>query len=282
MRLFGVIQDTLPEIVRTYNGKVHNFSAGCLFCYFRLELPKQILKAPEGIVSFQYRGKIKTFVFANKLTNLQEKYLQTMQEKGPVYSEIRIPLKKEQKCKEIAYSVSDVFNPDSYPNAKKRHQRIVYPINWIEKQGYTIEEIKESNISEIQALHAAWVDFKMNQPGTFKIMFPTGRYIHCCENILTGLLPGLKGFVVRNNKQQIEVVRVIYQNQDKAFDLAFFGNIWNAPSQLMNYADICVLRLLHLQGITFFNCGLGLNKSLSSFKQHLPSMEIISYCYPKI
>jgi hypothetical protein len=280
------------ELAKLNNKDVHNFSLGCLCGYFRL-----IEAVEKGKVFFN--GRVlhlnmygaKTYVFLYQ--SCDQVLLKQFQKKGPVYSLSSIPLTKETTFKELVYDLDNIFNPDSYPNAKKRYQKIRYPFTWLKKQEAEIELLSSANFEEVEALYTVWVRWKLQDKKTYKIMFPDKRYINCCKKALEIkprissmlsqkplLIVNYPSFVLRI-KEKIEAVRVVSFQGTTAYDLAFFGNTWSAPSQMMNYFDVYVLKKLHEQGIKLFNCGAGLNKHLTQFKSHYPSHAIISYKYSK-
>lgn len=283
--MLSIINDCasdLPEVITTYNENVHNFSAGCLRCYFYLDevLPfKNKLYQDNQMLSIKIRGKRKTFVYVS--TRVDKKRLNSFQREGPVYSLNKLPLQNQKIFTEIAYNLDVVFDPRSYKSAKKRHQRIKYPLSWLVKNEITCEEINLLNFKQIQQLHDDWVHYKLEQESTYRIMFPTKRYIKCCELALENRYGDLQSFVFKK-RDKVLVVRVIYRKGNNAFDLAFFGNAKNAISQLMNYCDVYSLSKLREQEVKIFNCGAELNKNLRVFKQHFPSFKIESYMYTRI
>jgi len=273
--------NNLPKVVATYTGAVHTFSAGCLRCYFYLDetLPfKNKLYRDDQMISILFRGRRKTFVY---VSDADERKLNLYQQQGPIYSLAPLALKNQTTFTEIAYDLDAVFDPQSYGSAKKRHQRIKYPLSWLTKNEITCEEISPHNFEQVQQLHDTWVQYKLKQKETYKIMFPTKRYIKCCELALKNEYSDLQSFIFRKANSLL-AVRIIHRKKDKAFDLAFFGNTKDNKSQLMNYCDVYVLAKLREQGIKIFNCGAELNKNLRVFKQHLPSFKVKSYMYSRI
>lgn len=279
------------------NKGVHNFSLGCLDSYFELNSGIQQNKVfwQHGVVIIKVR-KPKFFVFS--YDSRDKVFLENCQKESAVYSINPIPeLSRESKFKEIAYDLEKVFDPESYPNSKKRHQRLVYPLRWLEKNGVTISELVEADYAGVEKLHKEWVAAKMADEKTFKMMFPTGRYLRCCRFALAANaveqptffedVVGVKididyrGYVARMG-DRIVSVRVVSVQNSCAYDLAFFTDTWNAPSQLSNYLDVYILKALKEKGIKLFNCGSALNSSLKTFKTHLPSKEVVSYMYSRV
>lgn len=283
----------IPELAKLDNKGIHNFSFGCLCGYFRL-----IEAIEKGSVFFNgrvlhldmYGAKTYVFVYQSCDQILLEQY----QKKGPVYSLSSIPLTKETTFKELVYNLDNVFTSTSYPNAKKRYQKIQYPFNWLKKQRVKIEPLSSADFEEVKKLHEIWVQWKLQDKKTYKIMFPGKRYINCCKKAL-GVTPKINSMLsqkplltvdyisfVLKIKEKIEAVRVVSFQKTTAYDLAFFGNTWSGHSQMMNYFDVYVLKKLHEQGIKLFNCGAGLNKHLERFKSHYPFTILRSYKYGKI
>jgi hypothetical protein len=132
-------------------------------------------------------------------------------------------------------------------------------------------------------------------------MFPTGRYIHCVDTAINnveiknknGLLadietniPKLKTdyliFEARNDVDDLVAVRVISIQNNVGYDLAFFGNTWDTPSQMMHQLDVIILKILKEDyGLRYFNCGAASSTNLKSFKSHIPCTELISWRYKK-
>lgn len=282
----------ISELAKLDNKDIHNFSLGCLCGYFRL-----IEAVEKGRVFFN--GRVlhldmygaKTYVFL--YLPCDQISLEQFQKKGPVYSLSSISLTKETTFKELVYNLDNIFNVASYPNAKKRYQKIRYPFTWLKKQEAEIELLSSANFEEVKALHTAWVQWKLQDKKTYKIMFPNKRYINCCRKVLgtkskidstlSQNLPLVVNYIsfVLKIKKKIEAVRVVSFQKTTAYDLAFFGNTWSAPSQMMNYFDVYVLKKLHEQGIKLFNCGAGLNRHLKRFKSHYPFTILRSYKYGK-
>ena len=118
----------------------------------------------------------------------------------------------------------------------------------------TVEEVSEKNIDEIRVLHDEWAEFKLNDPKTFKMMFPNKRYIYCCEKYLENkdklIKAKYKTYVFRKDGKVI-AVRVLGIQDDRVFDLANFGRVWDSFSQMMNYVDTWVLKDLHFVQFLF-------------------------------
>jgi len=264
------------------NKGVHNFSLGCLDAYFHLNdaIKKQeYCLFDDSIIHLRKAKKVYVFDYVDENIPL----LQILQKTNNIYSLKHIEqLEKHSRFKELAYKLEDVFNPLSYPNKKKRHARIKYPFNWIKNLGIIVKT--DLDLGEVSDFHQQWVDHKLADPKVFRMMFPTARYLNCFKKTLVKNVEDpvdyrTYGFYDRNRR--LILVRVVSVQGDHAYDLANFGNTWDGPSQLTNYADVWVLKDLFDQGIKIFNCGAMLNKRLAMFKSHFPSFEVISHGYGK-
>jgi hypothetical protein len=275
---------------------VHNFSFGVLDSYFKIN--DQLLKDQAQLLN----GRIlvlsnirnpKAFVFKRDDSDLEA--LKLLQERVTIYSIDQLSLQKESKFTEIVYDLEKVFDKASYPNAKKRHQHLTYPFSWAKKLGVEVVSIDFVEMDEIKSLHDEWVKFKMDQPGVYRMMFPTGRYLRVCSNALKRKDKEEVGFFVADDdpvpisyigygfliNHSLGAVRVLSQQGEYAFDLAFFGRTWELPSNSMEHFETISLSMMNDLGIKFVNCGAQLDKNLRAFKSHLPSFEKISFMYGK-
>jgi len=166
----------------------------------------------------------------------------------------------------------------SYANSKKRYQRLVYPFKYLDSNHYTIRPLVLTDFDAIEKLHNEWVDNKFkNDPKVFMNNFPRARYLRCAEVALRNQ-DDFRIYGAFDNQNRLISVRVVGVNQTTVFDLAFFSNIWDTPSQLTEYLNIYYLRLLFNQGYVLFNCGLS-QGSLRDFKEHLPHTEKTYFQY---
>jgi hypothetical protein len=205
--------------------------------------------------------------------------LRDEQQYAVIYSIDPLPLPKESKFKELCYDLDTVFDPASYPSAKKRHQRIKYPMTWLAGSNLALTQITHMD-PRIEELHDAWVEKKLDDPATFKMMFPGKRYLNCVLRAFEEP-ESYRVFAVFEGSR-VQAIRVVGIAGDTAYDMAFFGRTWELPSQAMNYINISILKALHTAGIKHFNCGCFLNKRLHQFKAHYPHYEKISYAYSKL
>ena len=267
------------------NKGVHNFTFGCLDCYFYINDQLQSDKPPlflknDILVIYNKQGKFITFIY-KPIKDVPIEIIKHLQILGTIYSIFKIDeLEQKVECIEITYDLEKIFNPASYPNAKKRHQRIVYPFKQLEKWNVICSSITSDNIKEARDLHTIWVKDKLNNPKTYKIMFPNRRYINCCEKSISANSP-YKSYLVYYEHKPV-FARVLFVQEEKAFDMAFFGDIVKLPSQFANYIDTYILKDLFDSGIKTVNCGFEFNKSLSNFKKHFPSETVKYWRYSKL
>jgi len=267
----------LEDIITMNSQGIHNFSLGCLDAYFGLfdELQQETaLFDPSGILVLQKAKKVYVFSSSADLSTLKE-----LQKQYIIYSIPALQLEKGSKFVEVVYDLQAVFNPTSYPNKKKRFNRIIYPFKQIEK--LNIHYSSSFDLAAVEALHESWVEYKLSLPSTYQIMFPRKRYIRCAEKCLVGSsIPNIKyqGFFFSMAGILLSV-RIVAIQDDWAFDLANFTGTWFGPSQVSNYLDIYALKQLMDAGVKKFNCGAALNKGLEAFKTHYPSSEAVSFKY---
>lgn len=277
---------------------IHNFSDGVLASYFHYNSSSLINKKQASFFSLKYRGRRKTYV-NEQLKDKELQKIKQLQKEAPIYSKVQLDLEKRTVVKEIAYDFDQVFDPLSYKNRKKRYNKLIYPFNYLTKNGYHIEIAQSSDFKQIETLHTKWVQYKLNDPRTFKIMFPQKRYIQVCEKaqLSSGVVNKEKTLfdlkqesklnpiyvmLVIKKEDNIHGVRVVSIERNCAFDLAFFGGV-DSPSQLMNYFNIASLKYLYQNNhIRYFNTGMHLNKNLRTFKTQYPYIEVHSEMYGRI
>ncbi len=284
--------DSISSIISSIdNLGVHNFSLGCLCCYFYLNenMNRGKIKVIEdGGAFFLPYPKPKTFVFSYKEEYKQE--ILKYQKLGPVYSINRIPLRLEKEFKEVEYDLDAVFNDTSYPNTDKRKKAIRAPFKKLKDWGVTSEDLSEKNIEQVKDVHEKWVEYKLNLPGTFRMMFSTARYFRCCKLCIEP--PKKVGLFGKSFEVQPRYLGRLYRIDGKpasvfvssiqettAYSLAGFSLSWDVPSQFTHHTMIDFMKWLYSLGITTVNDGSSLNKGLSTFKHHYPYKTKISYMY---
>lgn len=268
--LFSLSAPSLKADLLGLHHGIHNFTFGTLETYFGLSTSPGIV-FDKGIL-FISRPRAKTWVFDSS-PDLDR--LRVLQRQGPVYSQQRLDLPKAGKFSELAYDLDVVFDPNSYPNKKKRAQRIKYPKSWMGTHQVEIRSMVQ--LVDVDRLHTRWKEWKLAQPETYRMMFPSRRYYSCVEFALND--PDYVIFAAYSNDDQLQAVRVLYVEGTQAFDLAQFGAFWEMPSNFSEYFASVTMLLLHDRGIKYLNCGASLNSHLSTFKSHWPHFKVESWMY---
>lgn len=265
------------KIVCLDNQNRHGLALSVLESYFHLreDFEKHsVCLINDRILWFKKRKRVFVYSFEERDLDL----LRELQTQAMIYSISKIEgLDKASSFSEIVYNLDKVFDRNSYPNKKKRYNKLTYPFIWLKKNNI---EVKVPSLSEVKSLHESWVKFKLSQPSTYRIMFPTARYLNCFKEAERDIiLYPAYGFYFN---EKLVSVRVLGVNKNTAYDLANFTNTWDTPSQISNYFDIWVLKALHGSGYKIFNCGAQLNKGLKTFKCHYPYSELKVYSYSRL
>jgi hypothetical protein len=280
-----------PDLSKLRGKRVHNVSLGLLDSYFHLGAFLQNGKAyvykDRGIVMRGHQGTCKTFLYESNPADLEDiKRLQNMSHIYTIKEFNGLP--KKGSFMETLYDLDDVFDGTSYENAKKRYQRIVYPSKWLKSHNVRFFSLGPEHDEEIELLHSKWRDYKMNQPATFRMMFPSKRYLHCAHLLtrpkLNVLNLNYRGWGWRDpHTDELWGVRVMYIEDDTAYDLAFFCNQWSAPSQLSNNVNFGLMDILRQEGLKYLNCGSNTaSKGLKDYKHHYPFIDYKSFHYSSL
>ena len=272
------------------NHGVHNFSIGCLDAYFYLgeyiAADKAFLYRDRVLVMPSRTGGWKAFVYEYAQEDLPA--LQLLQKEGIIYSLNPIPgLPKQGKFQEMAYDLRVVFDPASYPNTKKRKNKIRHPLTYIKNSGFSVEPVAAGNLKECEALHEQWVEHKLADERTFQIMFPRRRYYRCAERAAMGFVGGLNGVryegLAFRFEGRIVGVNIMAVEKDRSYGLAMFGNIWDPQfNRLMNATDLWYMRKFLDEGIFFYNAGTTVNSDHKFYKERYPHFIVESYMYSRI
>jgi hypothetical protein len=273
--------NTVPivaEVQAAGHQRIHNFCVGSLTCYFSLTSAQARFQGSILIID-GLRGstRLRSFVFSG---DYDVKLLTELQQAGPIYSIDPVLLSKQTKFKELAYDLDTVFNPDRYPNAKKRAKRLRYPFTRLDSEGIEIRLLLPADLPAISALHKAWCDWKLAQPTTYQMMFPKRRYIACMEQALSQSEDYWAFGAFKEDK--LLAARALYIEKECAFDLAHFSAAWETYNDFSEHFALATMHELHRRKITYLNCGASLNSRLSAFKSHWPHIEVISYAYGKL
>ncbi len=195
----------------------------------------------------------------------------------PIYSAVKLPLEKERDFVEVVYDLDVVFDGASYPNSKKRHQRIKYPFTWAANHGL---EICDCYTDSLLKVYEEWVRYKRADPKVYQIMFPDARYRRCINDAHNNPLDLDYKIYTIYYQNALVGGRVIQIDSQRAYDLAFFTLFWKIPSQVVEYANAMVMNKLRAIGVKFFNCGAASSSKLEVFKTHYPHSKVMSMAYP--
>lgn len=272
---FFLNTDIKRNIVSLNHYNFHNFAFGTLKGYYHLDTADEVIIS-NNVLYIRNRNLCKTWVYNNyKDINID---LAEFQELGVIYSQKELPLKGLQKSShllEVEYNLQKVLDPASYKNKKKRYQRITYPELFLRKNDIIVEVLKDPY--KVKDLHEAWVNIKLSQAKTFKIMFPKKKYWNCINLIKE---KDFVGFAAKHDNNYLAAA-VFYLEGKSAFDLAnFHGYKVNGLAECFNFV---IMQKLHKQyNIDVLNYGAYLNTGLGEFKEHWPSTLRKYYIYDKL
>lgn len=262
---------------------MHNFCVGPLEAYFRIGyLPEENVQLIDRVLCLSgLPGQLsrKVFVYAGGEGDLQR--IAELQKQSVIYSQVSIALKKQSVFEETQYDLAQVFDPISYPNARKRHRRIkawqaristVYDYERV-----SLQQARYEDMPDIYDLHEKWVAHKMTDPLTHRNMFPKTRYMNCVRLAMAS--PARHRIYLAWLQGRIIACRVVYIDNDAAYDLAYFSSYWDCPSNFVEDVSVATMADLLAAGCRTLNCGASLNKHLAAFKQHWPWTPMRSYAY---
>lgn len=259
---------------------IHNFTIGTLTTYFRLETAQASFE--DGVLVLDgLPGSARRKVFVYRGATMAADQLAALQATSVIYSIDKLPLAKQSKFKELAYDLPGVFDPASYPNARKRHKRLLQPVQRLSKEGVEVRSLLASDLLPIGALHRSWCDWKLAQPTTHRMLFPKQRYINCMKIAISRPAEYI-AIGAFSKFGEILAARALYIDGSSAFDLANFAATWGAYSNFTEDFAIAGMQMLRNNGITYLNCGATLDKRLGAFKSHWPHFYIDSWAYGKI
>jgi|WetSurMetagenome_2_1015567.scaffolds.fasta_scaffold04369_2 hypothetical protein len=266
------------------NKGIHQFSLGVLDGYFNLDSLFKKFKVHKfkGALLIE---NIKPFmlIYSCEHTPSEISLITDIRKKATIYSLDKLSfLSSPRKVSECIYNLESVFDKENYQNAKKRHQRLVYPFKFLEKLQFSVEKITQENLSTIIQVHDKWVTQKLLDESVFKINFSKVRYKRCCTRVVEESILNYNyyGLALKLGNEIIGA-RVFALKDTSAYDLAYFVKFWDIPSQTSNYINVWVMEHLRSRGITHLNCGVYLHKKLSVFKSHLPHDSKFYYSYGK-
>lgn len=272
------IGELIEAIGKAGHRGVHNFTLGTLTTYFRLESAR--VSFADGILILDgLPGSARRKVFVYGGADPAE--LADLQRTAVLYSLDKLALAKQSKFKEMAYSLPDVFNPASYPNARKRSRRLSQPFTRLNTKGITVRPLIAADLPAIRKLHDEWCAWKLANPATIRMMFPKQRYYNCMA-IAIARPDQYLAYGAFTWTGELLAARSLYLEGKQAFDLANFSAAW------MTYADFAedfyLVTMDHMvrDGADYLNCGATLDKRLHAFKAHWPHFTVESYAYGKI
>ena len=259
----------------------HDYSLPTIYCYkdYPKLLVKDALRIEENGISINPSPKRREYYF---FSTPSAKVLNQKLEEG---FRCTVPSKLEgmpgaTKRVEPVYELAKVFDPATYPNAKKRHQRIRYPFSFLEKEKLYIGDILPEETEAAVQLHDRWIAAKIADPKVHQHSLASSRYRRCV--VLSLQIPyDTRRYGVWDESGRLLAVRIVGVQKRSAFDLAFFGDYDALPSQSMEYINVAIMRKLFDEGVATLNAGLSAEAKLKTFKNHYPCFDLISYQYKK-
>lgn len=266
---------TIPFI----KGKgIHNHSIHIRLCYDYLEKfvkeRKVFLFKDEILFIFTMKNKNKAYILKEQVSEQGINMLKDFNSEGIIYSPFKLSDFTCSPFVEAFYDLCVLHSPASYPNSKKRYQRLVYPLKQITKEQIGVTHTFD-DVAEIERVHAEWVEKKLNDEKTFRMMFPSKRYIHCVE--VARRFPDLFRCYFFTKNEKLIAIRIIGADGSTGYDMANFGLYWHLSSNIMESLNFYVLHDLYVNKFLYFNCGAVLNSTLKCFKNHYPSKSVTSY-----
>lgn len=300
------LEVTLEEFFESHTNvySIHNHTLENLFLYFDLDkhLDKDRVIFYKNALWIVDNRKHKFFIFdhGNFLCILNTSKIED-KKKFIFYSSVYQSHFKERfvesKLKEGVYDLPKVFDENTYFEKykgrtqgeirKKIYNRLKYPFNYLEKQKerFQVVDMTEDLIPMMETLHKSWVDYKMNDPKTFKMMFSSNRYNRCIKLMFNHPFLKREDFFCKvfywdNTPVAIRqcLIKEI-DGQKVSFDIGFFSLFWEVPSQLILFINCWCLRELKNLGVVEHDTGMLMDKNLTVAKDHFPSTHRVTYKY---
>lgn len=283
--------------------KIHNHTIENLFLYFDLDkhLQKNRVVFYKHAILILDNRKHKFFIYDDSKFLSQynfESITEDLKKKFIFYSSSVQVFSDSKfissKLKEAVYNLDEVFSEETYFRKyegrkhseikKKIYNRIKYPFNFLEnnKSKFRVEDITEQHLEEMEKLHFDWVEFKLADPKTFKMMFSSARYNRTIRLMFNHLLMNRQDFFAKAFywEDKLIAVRQCLVKDITSYDIAFFSRFWEVPSNLILYINSwCLKELKDNYKIQEHNCGMVLDKYLTLSKNHFPSQSRITYKY---
>lgn len=257
--IYNIIKEKTKDI------HFHDYKLGVLLTY--RNLPKLLKKFSENEYGFNLNDE---FFYTKEINKevIEENYSFNFLNK----------INGSNKRCEICYKLDNVFNKLSYENRRKYDKRIQQSLNYFKNNLKIAELNQEDERLKALKLYQEWCDIKLNDGKTFKIMFPNARYRNCINYAFDKIIDNLKIIGVLDNENNLLGFRVVYLENNWAYDLAYCTErnkkICTDFSERFNVNILKYLKDNYQ--VEYFNCGLA-SGSLKSFKKHLPNFEIYYY-----
>ena len=264
---------------------IHDFSLGALFAYHKLEqlIENEKCFLFKNMILIEGKDKIEIIDYDTQ----KDAYLDDFFDfellkpcRTLLHSSKLLPhIKHKAKTEEVVYDLVTSQERQGRDH-KSFYHAVNRPKSIIQRKdlGIEIEELTPDSETWIE-LHKEWVNYKLAQPGTFRIAFPTARYKRCLN---LDLIPTYKKAIfIKGQPYGFIVFSLEGKN---AFELAFvslyFKPEFKIISGLNQYLFSYFLQELQKLGIEKVNSGFVLNKKLAVFKKTSQrSKPIIRYTY---
>ena len=243
----GGTADAIRPIADSYH--MHNFSVGTLETYYNLG--QSGFTYVETEYGFQILGgpkRLRTFVLGDHPD------LELPDVVGPIYG--------THKSKFLDSKQVEIVNRlDKFDGiVRKRKDILVSPRNWARNYNVEFRAATPDDIPALELIHKKWMTAKMDDTKTMRNMFPTRRYINCAR---VGVRDP-SNYVVRMSN---ECFQVAYVSGCHAYGLAGIG-LWRG--WLAQASDLDLFDVLAGRGVTHYNSGIGMGKSLKRTKTKYP------------
>ena len=204
------------------------------------------------------------------------------------------------KMKEMNYNVESIIGDkenkifwekyqnkkEIIPNSKikKRIDEYLHkPIRkfnkWVEGGLLEIVDYNESHHNVMNEIHDSWVEYKMNDPKVFKMMFSSGRYNRCLERMFVIGRDKFYAKVIYFEGKPVAILQCLLKGE-QAYGISFFSKFWETPSQFTQMLFSWYLRdLYETYGIKRLAYGMEVDKNLHNWKAHFPYEYGTTYKY---
>ena len=250
---------------------IHALAAPVLIGYDRLAdyvKKGKVFLAKGSALVYQKQNRIVHYIGSNEVQRAPRANVRI--------SQTRIPGATSHK--ETITEIEEVFNRDSYSSKKSWYNHVRRPLNIIEREEFSAEPITSTNVHVAVDLHAEWRDYKLAQPKTYRMGFPTARYRRVVELALAhpNLIQSIM-LLVKWKEEPVGYV-VVYVHGKYAYNMAAVSAWWREPiSELADAMQVLAFQKALESGCTTFCSGRTLNKSLGAFKHKWPSNEVKYY-----